>query len=126
MKYWLAQLSFLPNMGEYIETICRHFITCSEHQNVAAKSTIQSWMLPEKSCGRLHFDHTINLMCTKWLLLTDAYSKYPCIHPMQSASANATINLLEEEFARFGYLHTSVTDNAFAFLSEEFQTWCKD
>ena len=32
--------------------------------------------------------------------------------------------LLEEDFAHFGYLHTSVSDNATTFSSAEFQLWC--
>ena len=65
-------------------------------------------------------------MGTNWLLLTDAYSKYPCSHPTQSVSAQATVDLLEQDFAHFSYPHTLVTDNASAFMSVEFQTWCKE
>ena len=64
-------------------------------------------------------------MGSNWLVLTDAYSKYPCIHPTTSVSAKATIGILEQEFAHFGYPLTLVTDNAPAFKSEEFQVWCK-
>ena len=83
-------------------------------------------MLTEKPWSRLHLDHAINFMGTDWLLLTDAYSKYPCIHPTQSVSAQATINLLEQDFAYFGYPHILVMGTASAFLSEEFQMWWKD
>ena len=47
-----------------------------------------------------------------WLVLVDAYSKYPCIHPTTSTSSNSTTAILEQEFAHFGYPHTLVTDNA--------------
>ena len=36
-----------------------------------------------------------------------------------------TIDLLEEDFAHFGYLHTLVTDNATSFTSKEFKAWCQ-
>ena len=61
-----------------------------------------------------------------WLVITDAYSKYPCIHPTSSTSTRATLDLLEEGFAHFGFPHTLVTDNAPTFTSEEFQHWCKE
>eukprot|EP00106_Octopus_bimaculoides_P000740 XP_014768182.1 PREDICTED: uncharacterized protein K02A2.6-like [Octopus bimaculoides] len=61
-----------------------------------------------------------------WLVITDAYSKYPCIHPTSSTSSKATLNLLEEDFAHFGFPHTLVTYNAPTFTSEEFQSWCKE
>ena len=83
-------------------------------------------MLPEKPWSRLHVDHAINFMGSNWLVLIDAYSKYPCIHPTGSTSAKTTTNLLEEDFANFGYPHTVVSDNATTFKSEEFQNWCKE
>ena len=58
--------------------------------------------------------------------MVDAYSKYPCIHPTTSTSSKATTDLLEQDFAHFGYPHTIVTDNSTSFLSKEFQTWCRE
>ena len=45
---------------------------------------------------------------------------------MSSTSNRATLDLLEEDFAHFGYPHTLVSDNASTFTSEEFQSWCKE
>ena len=108
---------YLQNIDDDIEATCRHCIPCGEHQNRPAKPAIHPWMLPEKPWSRLHLDHAINFMGTNWLLLTDAYSKYQCIHPTQSVSAKATVDLLEQNFEHFGYPHTLVTDNASAFMS---------
>ena len=58
--------------------------------------------------------------------LTDAFSKYPCIHPTASLSTKATIDILEMEFAHFGYPHTVVSDNAATFKSDKFQNWCRE
>ncbi|XP_014777021.1 uncharacterized protein LOC106873987 [Octopus bimaculoides] len=83
-------------------------------------------MLPEKPWSRLHLDHAINFKGRDWLVIRDVYSKYPCIHPTSSTSSKATLNLLEEDFAHFGFPHTLVTDNAPTFTSEEFQSWSKE
>lgn len=56
----------------------------------------------------------------------DAYSKYPCIHSTTSTSTKTTTELLEVDFAHFGYPHTLVTDNATNFTSEELQVWCQE
>ena len=77
-------------------------------------------MLPEKPWSQLHMDHAINFMGSNWLVLTDAYSRYQCIHLTQSVSNKTTTDLLEQDFAHFGYPHTLVTDNATTFTSEEF------
>jgi len=34
------------------------------------------------------------------------------------------MNLLEQDFAHFGYPHTLVTDSAPTFMSDEFQDYC--
>ena len=70
-------------------------------------------------------DHAINFLGRNWLVLVDAYSKYPCIHPTTSTSSKSTTAILEQEFAHFGYPHTLVTDNATTFMSQEFQAWSK-
>ena len=90
------------------------------------KPAVHPWMLPEKPWSRVHLDHAINFMGTNWLVMTDAYSKYPCIHPTSSTSTRATLDLLEEDFAHFGFPHMIVTDNATTFTSEEFQSWCTE
>ena len=71
-------------------------------------------------------DHAINFLGSNWLVLIDAYSKNPCIHPTTSTSTKFTTELLEQDFAQFGYPHTIVSDNATSFSSEEFQSWCRE
>ena len=83
-------------------------------------------MLPEKPWSRLHIDHAINFLGFNWLVVTDAYTKYPCIHASQSVSAKSTIKLLQEDFAQSGFPHTVVTDCAATFKADEFQEFCKE
>ena len=68
----------------------------------------------------------MNFLGQNWLVVTDVYTKYPCIHPTSSVSSKSTIDLLEEDFAHFGYPHAIVSNNATSFTSEEFQDFCKD
>ena len=126
MKQLARTAVYWPGIDSDIELASRRCISCGEHQNKPSKLPVHPWMLPEKPWSRLHIDHAINFMGKNWLVLTDAYSKYPCIHPSTSTSTRATLDLLEEDFAHFGYPHTLVTDNATSFTSEEFKEWCKD
>ena len=123
MKQLARTAVYWPNIDDDIEATCRQCIPCGEHQNKPPKPAIHPWMLPEKPWSRLHIDHAINFMGSNWLVLVDAYSKYPCIHPTQAVTAKATIELLEQDFAHFGYPHTLVTDNATTFMSGEFKSW---
>ena len=83
-------------------------------------------MVPEKPWSRIHIDHAINFLGTNWLIVVDAFPTYPCIHPTASITSKATMDLLEKDFAHFGYPHTLVSDNAQAFLSEDFQTFLSE
>ena len=98
----------------------------SQVTNPSLDDAIHPWMMPEKPWSRLHIDHAINFMGWNWLITTDAYSKYPCIHATQSISTKATIDLLHEDFSHFGYPHSIVTDNGPSFVSEEFKQFCKE
>ena len=126
MKQLARTAVYWPGIDKDIMDQCQRCSTCGEHQNKVAKPANRPWMLPEKPWSRLHVDHAINFLGSNWLVMVDAYSKYPCIHTTTSTSSKATTDLLEQDFAHFGYPHTIVTDNSTSFLSEEFQTWCRE
>ena len=126
MKQLARTAVYWPGIDATIEMASRRCDSCGEHQNMPSKPPVHPWMVPQKPWSRLHLDHAINFIGKDWLVITDAYSKYPCIHPTSSTSTRATLDLLEEDFAHFGFPHTLVTDNALTFTSEEFQHWCKE
>ena len=125
MKQLARSTVYWPRIDVDIENLCRKCTSCGQFQNKPDKPSIHPWMMPEKPWSRLHLDHAINFLGRNWLVLVDAYSKYPCIHPTTSTSSKSTTAILEQEFAHFGYPHTLVTDNATTFMSQEFQAWCK-
>jgi hypothetical protein len=126
MKQLARSAVYWPKMDQDINDVCRHCTACAEYQNKPEKPANHPWIIPEKPWSRLHIDHAINFMGYNWLVITDAYSKYPCIHPTTSTSTKSTTFLLEEDFSHFGYPHTIVSDNSPTFTSQEFQDWCKE
>ena len=125
MKQLARSAVYWPGIDAQIMEVSRTCSPCAEHQNLPSKVPVHPWMVPEKPWSRVHIDHAINFMGSNWLVLTDAYTKYPCIHQTTSTSTKSTISLLEEDFAHFGYPHTIVSDNATTFTSDEFKQWCK-
>lgn len=105
-KQLACSVLYWPHINDKIENLCQTYSACAEHQNKLPKPTNHPWMLPEKSCSRLHLDHAINFLSTNWLVLVNTYSKHPCIHP---PSSTLTTDLLDVDFAHFGYSHTLVT-----------------
>ena len=87
MKQLARTSVYWPNIDDDIEATCRSCTSCAEHQNKPSKPANHPWMLPEKPWSRLHLDHAINFLGSNWLVLIDAYSKYPCIHPTQSITS---------------------------------------
>ncbi len=126
MKQLARTAVYWPHIDSDIEKQSRNCTTCAEHQNAPSKQANHPWMLPERPWSRIHVDHAINFLGQNWFVLTDSYSKYPCIHATTSTSTKSTTDLLEQDFAHFGYPHTIVSDNATTFMSEEFQIWCRE
>ena len=125
MKQLARTAVYWPGIDSDIVKLSQQCTSCGENQNKDPKAPVHPWMLPERPWSRIHIDHAINFMGTNWLVITDAYSKYPCIHPTSATSTRATIDLLEVDFAHFGYPHAIVSDNATTFSSGEFKEWCK-
>ena len=59
-----------------------------------------------------------------YLVLMDAYSKYPEVVNMNTTTSSATINILREVFSRQGLPEILVSDNGPQFTSSEFQEFC--
>ncbi|XP_062513410.1 uncharacterized protein K02A2.6-like [Corticium candelabrum] len=117
--YWLR-------IDTAIQDMCHRCTACAGHQNKPTKPANHPWMLPEKPWSRIHVDHAIDVMGHHWLVVKDAYSKYPCIHETNSTSTKTTTQLLEEDFSHSGYPHAIVSDNATTFSSQEFKAWCHE
>ena len=126
MKQLARTAVYWPQVDADIEDVARQCTACNEHQRLPPKQPSHPWITPDKPWSRLHIDHAINFRGHNWLVMVDAYSKYPCVHLMSSISTKATTRRLEEDFAHFGYPHAIVTDNAACFTSTEFQTWCEE
>ena len=61
-----------------------------------------------------------------WIMQLIFWEPTGWYHPTTSMSTKATTDLLEQDFAHFGYPHTIISDNATSFSSEEFQAWCRE
>ena len=79
MKQLARSAVYWPHIDSQIGDTCRGCVSCAEHQNIPQKPANHPWMLPEKPWNRIHVDHAISFMGNNWLIVTDAYSKYPCI-----------------------------------------------
>ena len=125
MKKLARTAVYWPGIDAAIVQLSQRCQECAEQQDAPPKAPVHPWTVPEKPWMRLHIDHAINFMGSNWLVVVDAFSKYPCIHPTSSTSSKTTIELLEQDMAHFGYPQAIVSDNGPAFSSQEFKEWCR-
>lgn len=60
-----------------------------------------------------------------FLVVVDAYSKWPEVFPVKNATSTMTVELLRTLFSRTGLPEQLVSDNGTQFTSEEFQSFVK-
>ena len=101
MKQLARTAVYWARIDSDIVKLCHTCNTCAEHQNSPSKLGNHPWMLPEKPWSRVHIDHAIIFMGSNWLVMIDAYSKHPCIHPTTSTLTKSITELLEKDFAHF-------------------------
>jgi transposase InsO family protein len=61
-----------------------------------------------------------------YLVVVDAYSKFPEIVKMTSTTATTTTNVLRDIFSRYGLPEIIVSDNGPQFIASEFQQFCRN
>ncbi|KII71252.1 Transposon Tf2-11 polyprotein [Thelohanellus kitauei] len=121
----LARTSvYWPGIDSDITLLCRECHLCDLYRNKLPQAPNHPWEPETEPWVRIHVDHAINFMGFNWLIIVDAYSKYPCVHKTTSTSTAVTIKFLEQDFSHFGIPHQIVSDNATTFSSGEFRDWC--
>lgn len=78
-----------------------------------------------------HVDHLGPLASTAKsykhiLMVTDAFSKYVWIYPVKSKDVDEVLKKLEFQREVFGNPHTIIADKGGAFLSKNFEVYCKE
>lgn len=61
-----------------------------------------------------------------WLIIVDAFSKWPEVIQMTTTTAEKTVEVLRSLFSRYGLPKAMVTDNRPRFTSAIFEAFCKN
>lgn len=113
-----------PGLDGEIERVVQECQICREVRNMPPKVT-HRWITPPKPWSRLHIDFAGPFMGKVFLILIDAYSKWPEVKIVNEQSSTMVINKLEEIFTEQGLPDTIVSDNGKAFVSEELKSYLK-
>ena len=82
---------------------------------------LQSWEFPRKLRSCIHLDYAGPFKGKIFLSIIDTYSKWLTVHPMNTATSDATIGKLRCTFAEHGLPDQSVTDNYTCFTISDFE-----
>ena len=85
------------------------------------KVPLHQWDFPAKPWQRLHIDFAGPYQNKMWMLLIDAYSKWPEVHVMESTTTDTVIKHLQQIFATHGLPHQI---DGPQFTAEKFKQFC--
>lgn len=91
------------------------------YKNNPPKVVTHVWQQPTVPMQRIHIDFAGPFLGKIFLIMIDAYSKWPEVHVMREITAKATISKCRQIFAAYGLPQVIVTDNGRTFTSHEFQ-----
>ena len=125
MKALARGYAYWPNMDKQLEDLAHTCAKCQLAAKLSRKSTLSSWPVPDSTWSRLHIDFARSTNGQSFLLVVDAYSKWPEIFPMSRITSEETTSKLPKIFSRFGLPETLVSDNGTTFSSVKFSTFCQ-
>ena len=85
---------------------------------------IHPWTFPARPWSHIHADFTGPISGSTYLVIVDAYSKFPKVVKMSTTSAKATVTTLRDIFSRHGLPEIIVSDNGPQFTATEFEQFC--
>ena len=85
-----------------IEQTVQSYTNCAKVAKDPTRVPLHSWEFPRKPWQRLHLDYAGSFKSKMWLILIDAYSKWPEIYAMSTTTPQAKIQQLQKIFAIHG------------------------
>lgn len=98
---------------------------CLQQRNPISVSNKHCWEYPTKPFERVHIDFAGKFMGTYFLILVDAFSKWPEVYMLDRITTENTIDTLEKIFATFGYPTILTSDNGPQFTNYKFQDFLR-
>ncbi|XP_005877553.1 PREDICTED: uncharacterized protein K02A2.6-like, partial [Myotis brandtii] len=124
MKMLARSYAYWPLMDKHIEDMVKDCHECSMAAKMPVKSELQSWRIPQSCWSRVHIDFAGPIRDVHYLIIVDAYSKWPEVLPMRTITTHAVISNLRRIFSQFGIPEVIVSDNGPQFTSAEFTAFC--
>ena len=123
MKALARSFVWWPRIDYDIEDLVRSCVECQDSRNKPGHTMPHPWIFPEGPWMRVHADFA-QWGGKQYLLMSDAYSKWPEIHELGSHAT--TLQTIEaRSFSSHGIPQKLVTDNGPQFTAGEFEEFMK-
>lgn len=124
MKSVARSYVWWPKIDNDIEKVANCCERCLKHRPEDKKSFVNPWPTTNFPFQRIHVDFLGPFHGSMYLVILDAYSKWPEVVKMQRITADQTISKVRECCARYGLPLTIVSDCGTQFTSGMFQRFC--
>ena len=124
MKALARSYVWWPNMVSDIELTVSECSTCQSMRSNPSSVQIHPWTFPSRPWARIHVDFAGSISGFTYLVVVDAYSKFPEVVKMSTTSAKATVTTLRDIFCRHGLPEIIVSDNGSQLTATEFEKIC--
>ena len=114
----------LQHMDSDIELTVSSCSTCQFMRSDPSPIKLYPCTFPVRLWSCIHVDFAGPISCCIYLLLVDAYSKFPEVVKMCTTSAKATVTSLCHIFSRQGLPKIIVSDNGPQLTLTEFEQFC--
>jgi len=125
MKQLSRNYCWWPRMDKDIESITKNCEACNTFSNNPNYKIKHCWEAASSPFERVHIDFAGPFLGHVFLVMVDAYTKWPEVHITKNMLASNTISKCREIFTNFGLPQTVVSDNGRTFISKEFQDFLK-
>lgn len=105
--------------------MCRNCEACFTYKDNPPKVQLNPWPPPKEPRTRIHVDFMGPFNNKYFLIIVNAYTKWPEVFIINSITTEVSIKTLRSTFARFGLPKILVSDNGRQLVSNEFETFLK-
>lgn len=125
MKLLARSFVYWSGIDKDVDAYVRNCDNCQKAAKLPVKVPLTPWPIMQKPMERVHCDFAGPIHGKMFLVVVDAYSRWPEIFALRQASSENTIAKLRNMFARYGNPTTLVSDNGTQFTSATFKMFCE-
>ena len=102
---------YWPGCDDHIRNMVESCKTCQEHRHRNPSQPLHTVELPDHPFQSISADHFV-FAGVNYLLVVDAYSKWPVALPLRNMSSTSTISEMERIFSDFGTPEVLMSDKS--------------